>query len=47
MPIEQTLQEKANFFVQDKYKTVDINEQKDISQQKLYAKILDTNNTTI
>ncbi|XP_072766697.1 uncharacterized protein [Anoplolepis gracilipes] len=49
VPIEQTPQEKGNFFIQDKStecKTVDINEQEDILSQKLCAEIPDTNGTT-
>lgn len=44
VPIEETPQEKGNFFIQDKLtecKTVDVNEQKDISLQKLYVEIPD------
>ncbi|KAL6423174.1 hypothetical protein ACFW04_010091 [Cataglyphis niger] len=48
VPIEETPQEKGNFFIQDKLtecKTVDINEQKDISLKKLYVEIPDINDT--
>ncbi|XP_029677356.1 disks large-associated protein 5 isoform X1 [Formica exsecta] len=50
VPIEETPQEKGNFFIQNKLtecKTVDISEQKDISSQKLYAEIPDTSGTTV
>ncbi|EFN73981.1 Disks large-associated protein 5 [Camponotus floridanus] len=47
--VEQTPQEKGDFFIQDKStecKTVDRNEQKDTSSQKLNEKIPNTNSTT-
>lgn len=50
VPIEETPQEKGNFFIQNKLtecKTVDISEQKDISSQKLYAEIPDISGTTV
>ncbi|KMQ83325.1 disks large-associated protein 5, partial [Lasius niger] len=49
VPIEQTQQEKGDYFIQDKStecKTIAINEQKDISSQKLYSEIPDTSGTT-
>lgn len=53
VPVEQTPQEKGDFFIQDKSteckaqcKTVDLNKQKNTSSQKLYAEVPDTSGTT-